>query len=135
MVRRLQRQSLREPPPATHVHRRGRLFLLPTTDKENTSMRNSPLCQSRRTMQTPRQRSCNIGNLRPVFWIVALTVLTFSVMPVGGQTTTGTISGTVVDPTGALIPGAMVSVTNEATSDSRNTLTSETGNFSFPSLL
>src|SRR5262249_24181959 len=46
-----------------------------------------------------------------------------------------TISGTVIDPAGALIPGAMISVTNEATGDSRSTLTLESGNFSFPSLL
>src|SRR5215510_7503110 len=51
------------------------------------------------------------------------------------QTTTGTISGTVVDPGGALIPGAKVSVANEATGESRSTISSETGSFSFPSLL
>ena len=56
-------------------------------------------------------------------------------MPLLAQTTTGTISGTVVDPGRALIPGAMVSATNEGTRESRSTLTSETGNFSFPSLL
>src|SRR5262245_34836058 len=98
-------------------------------------MKNSALCQSRRTVQTPRQRSWNIGNLTAVFLVVALTIVTSSVMPLGAQTTTGTISGTVIDPAGALIPGAMVSVTNEATGDSRSTLTSESGNFSFPSLL
>ena len=79
--------------------------------------------------------SWNIGNGTPVFWVVVLIVVTFLVMPLGGQTTTGTISGTVVDPAGALIPGAMVSVTNEATGESRSTISSESGNFSFPSLL
>src|SRR5262249_49254414 len=100
-------------------------------------MRNSALYQSRRTAQIWRQHPWNIVNLKPVFLVVVLvfTVLTFSVMRVVGQTTTGTISGTVVDPGGALIPGAMVAVTNEATGDSRSALTSETGNFSFPSLL
>src|SRR6266581_261501 len=60
---------------------------------------------------------------------------TFARMPLLAQTTTGTISGTVVDPGGALIPGAMVSATNEATGESRSALSSETGTFSFPSLL
>jgi hypothetical protein len=98
-------------------------------------MKNSALLQSRRTVQSPRQRSWNIGKWTAVFLGVVLTVVTFLVMPLGGQTTTGTISGTVVDPAGALIPGAMVSVTNEATGESRSIITSESGNFSFPSLL
>src|SRR5262245_46390004 len=98
-------------------------------------MRNSALCQSRRTVQTPRQTSWNVCNLRSLFLVGVVTVVTLSVMRLDGQTTTGTISGSVIDPAGALIPGAMVSVTNEATSDSRSTLTSESGNFSFPSLL
>src|SRR5262245_18871952 len=98
-------------------------------------MKNSPLCTSPRTVQTPRQHSSNIGDWTAVFLVVALTVVTFSVRPLRGQTTTGTISGTVIDPAGALIPAAMVSVTNEATGDSRNTLTLDSGNFSFPSLL
>jgi hypothetical protein len=95
-------------------------------------MRNSVRRQSRITVQTPRQ---HIGNWTPVFLVVVLTLVTFSVMPLGGQTTTGTVSGTVIDPAGAVIPGAMISVTNEATGDSRSTLTLESGNFSFPSLL
>src|SRR5262245_50480739 len=98
-------------------------------------MNNSALGKSRSTLQITRHRSWNTGNWTPVFLVVVLTVLTFLVMPLRGQTTTGTISGSVVDPAGALIPGAMVSVANEATSDSRSTLTSESGNFSFPSLL
>src|SRR5689334_7450702 len=67
--------------------------------------------------------------------VVLLVMLTSASIPMLTQTTTGTISGTVVDPGGAVIPGAMVTVTNEATGDSRNALTSETGGFSFPSLL
>ena len=67
--------------------------------------------------------------------ITILIVSTFAIVPLLAQTTTGTISGTVMDPGGALIPGAMVSATNDATGESRSTLTSETGSFSFPSLL
>src|SRR5262249_49270648 len=124
----------KRPVPARHVlGGRGR-FVARKSDRESTSMRDSALRQSRRTVQTPRQPFGNIGNWTPVF-LVVLTVVTFSVMPLSGQTTTGTISGTVIDPAGALIPGAMVSVTNEATGDSRSALTSESGNFSLPSLL
>ena len=90
-------------------------------------MSNTRLVESRRTIKPPRQ----------CYWkmVVTLTVLAFWVAPLVAQTTTGTIVGTVVDPGGALIPGAMVAVTNEATGDSRSALTSETGSFSFPSLL
>src|SRR4051794_5485335 len=70
----------------------------------------------------------------PVMTLI-LIVSTFAIAPLSAQTTTGTITGIVVDPGGALIPGAMVSATNDATGESRSTLTSETGNFSFPSLL
>src|SRR5215475_7380080 len=98
-------------------------------------MKVSALSQLRRTVQGRRRRSWNIGNWNLMFLVVVLTVVTFVVMPLGGQTIMGTISGTVVDPVGALIPGAMVSVTNEATGESRITISSESGNFSFPSLL
>ena len=39
---------------------------------------------------------------------------------VSAQTVTGTISGTVVDPQGQVIPGATVTVINEATADTRS---------------
>ncbi|PWU08504.1 MAG: hypothetical protein C5B51_07805, partial [Terriglobia bacterium] len=51
------------------------------------------------------------------------------------QTTTGVISGTVVDPSGNLVPAAKVSVTNEATGDIRSTQSTSAGDFIFPSLL
>src|ERR1051326_6728128 len=74
-----------------------------------------------------------VHRLRMIVSILMMTML--AVVSLVAQTTTGTISGTVVDPGGALIPGAMVSATNEATGESRSSLTSETGAFSFPSLL
>jgi Carboxypeptidase regulatory-like domain len=46
----------------------------------------------------------------------------------------GTIVGTVTDPSGALIPGATVRVTDEGTSQSRETTTSAQGYYVFPSL-
>jgi len=84
-------------------------------------------------MENSRQHSWKIGSFMQL--LLGVTLLTIAIAPLLAQTTTGTLSGTVVDPGGALIPGAMVSVTNEATGESRSALTSETGNFSFPSLL
>src|SRR5437764_4022303 len=51
------------------------------------------------------------------------------------QTTTGTVAGTVVDPSGRLIPAAKVSITNESTGEVRRAETTAAGDFSFPSLL
>jgi hypothetical protein len=52
-----------------------------------------------------------------------------------GQTTGGTLRGTVKDGSGALVPDAVVTATNEATGAKFNTITSSSGLFSFPNLL
>lgn len=49
--------------------------------------------------------------------------------------TTATISGTVQDASGAVIPGANVTLTNEATKDSRTVKTNAAGLYAFPSLV
>src|SRR5262245_39365090 len=45
------------------------------------------------------------------------------------QTVTGTISGTVVDTQSQVIPGATVTVINEATSETRTVVTGGQGDF------
>ncbi len=50
-----------------------------------------------------------------------------------GQTL-GTISGEVKDGTGALLPGATVTVVNKATNATRTTVTNSAGLFDFPAL-
>ncbi|HKO12911.1 MAG TPA: carboxypeptidase-like regulatory domain-containing protein, partial [Acidobacteriaceae bacterium] len=47
---------------------------------------------------------------------------------------TGTIQGTVTDPSGAVVPGAQVTVTSEATGVKHQTVSSGGGLFSFPNL-
>jgi outer membrane receptor protein involved in Fe transport len=47
---------------------------------------------------------------------------------------TGSISGTVADPTGATVPGAKVTVVNTATNQASSAVTSEGGFFAFRSL-
>ena len=50
------------------------------------------------------------------------------------QKTSGTITGTLTDPSGAVVPGATVSVVNERTAAARETMTNEEGSFSLPEL-
>src|SRR5882724_6427107 len=47
---------------------------------------------------------------------------------------TSSISGTVTDPSGAVIPGAAATVTNEETGVSNRQTTTDSGLFSFPAL-
>ncbi|HWS18417.1 MAG TPA: carboxypeptidase-like regulatory domain-containing protein, partial [Candidatus Elarobacter sp.] len=44
------------------------------------------------------------------------------------------ISGTVVDPQGAVVPGAKVTATNQATGTGRSVTTTSTGNYVIPNL-
>ncbi|MGH9615302.1 MAG: carboxypeptidase regulatory-like domain-containing protein [Acidobacteriaceae bacterium] len=65
---------------------------------------------------------------------MALALL-FVFLPVGHAQTTATASGTVQDPTGAVVPGAQVTLVNEATQDTRVATTTDSGFFAFPSLV
>jgi Carboxypeptidase regulatory-like domain len=68
--------------------------------------------------------------------ILALIVASFLVLlPSAYAQVSATINGTVVDGTGAVIPGATVTVTNQATGQSRDTVSNGDGYFAFPALL
>ena len=60
----------------------------------------------------------------------ACLVLLSLATPVAAQDT-GTVSGTVVDGSGQVVPGATVTLTNEATGDSRATTSGAEGAFTF----
>jgi hypothetical protein len=51
-----------------------------------------------------------------------------------GQTTLSSITGTVTDPSGAVVPGANVTVTNEGTQIARQVTTGTSGVFNVPNL-
>ena len=57
----------------------------------------------------------------------------FSATSVYGQTFTGGIRGVVNDANG-VVPGATVTLTNESTNVSRDTLTNEAGQYNFPAV-
>jgi len=52
-----------------------------------------------------------------------------------GQSTNGSIGGTIEDPTKALLPGVTVTVTNVNTGVASSSLTNETGSYNFPNIL
>ncbi len=60
-----------------------------------------------------------------------LSFLLLASVPLFGQGTTSRVVGTVSDPTGAIIPGAKVTLTNEATGVSFLTTTTQTGTYIF----
>jgi hypothetical protein len=70
--------------------------------------------------------------LKMLFGLAAILLLNFAV--VYGQEFRGTISGTVTDPNGAAVPGAVVTVQNIDTNISADATTNDEGAFSFPLL-
>src|SRR5947208_3021733 len=76
-----------------------------------------------------------MGNVRKFSGILFVLFLCLCAVPVVGmaQTATGII-GNVSDPTGAIIPGVTITVTNKANGTVRSTLTNETGYYSIPQL-
>ena len=57
------------------------------------------------------------------------------VVPAFSQSTNATVTGTIADASGALIPGVTVTATNTATGVVTTVLTNETGSYTLPSLL
>ena len=56
-------------------------------------------------------------------------------LPMHGQTAnTGAVAGTVIDPSGALVPRAAVVVNSRTTGEERDVTTDADGNFSVPFL-
>src|SRR6266481_3907652 len=84
------------------------------------------------------------GKLRSIGSVIAVTALVLGIIAFAGllvlapiasaQKTSGTITGTLTDPSGAVVPGATVSVVNERTGAAREAATNEEGSFSFPEL-
>jgi hypothetical protein len=67
------------------------------------------------------------------FPAVGFSLLLFAAS-VAAQTSTSQISGTVTDSSGAVVPGATVTLTNEATGVAQRQSTTESGLYAFPSI-
>lgn len=66
--------------------------------------------------------------------LFAITIFLVIAACAFGQAETGSISGTVHDPSGAIVPNAAVTVTNLATSATRSVQTGDIGQFDIPAL-
>jgi hypothetical protein len=71
----------------------------------------------------------------PSLALRAIVIVVLSVTPLPSQTTaTGALAGVTLDPTGGLLAGVVVQVTNENTNASVTATSDELGRFSFPLL-
>ena len=69
--------------------------------------------------------------MRSLTVVVCLLALAFITV---AQSDRGTITGAITDPSGALIPAAKVTLTNSDTGTRSETVATETGNYTLPSL-
>src|SRR6266568_7779256 len=103
--------------------------------REKTSSRGTRMKTHRSNLNNALDKLRSIGAL---FAVVALVLGTISFASLvlapsaSAQKTSGTITGTVTDPSGAAVPGATVAVVNERTGAAREAATNEQGSFSFP---
>ena len=74
--------------------------------------------------------------IRPLARVGAMAVLAClsAVPPLLGQTTRATLTGTVTDPNGAVVPDAVVSATNVATNINNRATTNQGGSYTFTAL-
>ena len=87
-----------------------------------------PVTTEEETNMFPRQKS------RPLFFLTFLLIL-MSTWPSWAQRQDGTISGTVKDPSGAVIGNATVTITSDQTGQVRTVQTSNVGTYFVPNLL
>src|SRR3954469_23470939 len=98
-------------------HNAGQSF----SSKERVPMHN--LLKESFPMSTSKSRWSRLPYL--------LVVVLLLSVPAPAQTITGSIAGTVTDPNGSIIPGAMVTITSDKTNEVRNVTTNDEGRFSF----
>ena len=66
--------------------------------------------------------------------IITLLLTVVSAVALQAQTATGEVNGTVTDPNGAAVPGAMVKLINQATRVETESTTNQSGYFTFVNL-
>src|SRR3984957_6488864 len=87
----------------------------------------TPMSEAIRSKRIYASRACTVAAL--------LFAIMFSSLALPGQNATGNISGTVTDASGAIIPKATVTLTDEATNTKRETVSNTAGVFNFAAVL
>ncbi len=87
-----------------------------------------------KTIVTPAAKGVGTGLDSCLKYTLFAVVFLLAAFRCAGQTTFGSITGTIADPTGAVIPAATVSVTNQGTGIERRVTTSASGVFNVPNL-
>ena len=72
----------------------------------------------------------SLSRLSSLF-LATFAILAFLVCPAFGQSTSGRVLGRVADPTGAVLAGVKVTLTNQATGVSRSAQTNSSGDYNF----
>ena len=67
-------------------------------------------------------------------WVLFSALLVLSIHGVAAQTTTATLTGTVLDETQAVLPGVEITVTNVGTGATRTTISGDSGGYSIGDL-
>jgi hypothetical protein len=83
-------------------------------------------------------QSIHPNRLRPSMNLAVIALLVLAILLTGrtapAQGTTGSITGTVTDASGAAVPGATVTVTQTSTNDVHTASTSDSGFYTVPQL-
>jgi hypothetical protein len=74
------------------------------------------------------------GRFRKQWFLTILSIVFFAMQALSQNSTTGAISGTVVDPSNAVVPSATVTLTNADTGVSSNATANSSGSYGFPLL-
>ncbi len=82
-----------------------------------------------------RSKHSAIPSLSRLFWLVS-SIVCFALftIPLHAQTATGSVSGTIEEPSGSVIANAAVTITNAETNESRSVSTNDHGYYSLPLL-
>ena len=75
-----------------------------------------------------------MSTLVPRYPLIAVILCLFLLAPLNAQNSNATIKGSVMDPTGALIPSAKVELTNDGTGERREQQSSNLGSYDFAAL-
>jgi len=82
-----------------------------------------------------RKKVCRKATISFVLACLAVFVMATAPRPISAQMTTGTILGTVSDPSGAAMPGTRVTITNLGTKISQTVQTDTGGSYVVPTLI